>query len=403
MTRTTWALLAVLLATSPAISYFKYQRQIGAASARGQQYAVVDETVWRHALPNLDDLRLYAAAQEIPYARRTMSGSLMTEQKTVRLLQPGTVGAKTQFLLDMAGVSEYDRIALAVGTKNYVAHARVEGQDDSHGKQWVNLGMATLFDLSEEKLGRNSTLQIPVSTYKYLRVTIDGLVKPSDIRGASAGIERAQEAVWRDLGSEPKQTQEGKNTILTFAVPENVPVERVTLAIDPAQSNFQREMEMQAGKDSTAGSGEISRIHMQRNGQKIDVEQTWLTLRTTGRGELRAVIHNGDDAPLRITRARLQQYERRIYFDSDAGASLGLYYGDDKLNAPVYDYAKLFQADASAAQLQLGSEEANTGYTRRPDDRPWSERHPAVLWAAILAAVAILGGLAVRSIKGAAS
>jgi hypothetical protein len=164
MTRTTWALLAVLLATSPAISYFKYQRQIGAASARGQQYAVVDETVWRHALPNLDDLRLYAAAQEIPYARRTMSGSLMTEQKTVRLLQPGAVGAKTQCLLDMAGVSEYDRIALAVGTKNYVVHAHVEGQDDSHGKQWVNLGMATLFDLSEEKLGRNSTLQIPVST-----------------------------------------------------------------------------------------------------------------------------------------------------------------------------------------------------------------------------------------------
>jgi len=403
MTRTTWALLAVLLATSPAISYFKYQRQMGAASATGQHYAVVDEAVWQHALPNLDDLRLYAAGQEIPYARRTMWGSLKAVQKTVRLLQPGTVGGKTQFLLEMAGVPEYDRITLAVGTKNYVAHARVDGQDDSHGKQWANLGTTTLFDLSEEKLGRNSTLQIPVSTYKYLRVTIDGLVKPSDIRGATAGIERAQEAVWRDLASEPKQTQEGKDTILTFAVPENVPVERVMLAIDPAQSNFQREMEMQAGNDSAAGAGEISRIHMQRNGQRIDVEQTWLTLRTTGRGELRAVIHNGDDVPLRITRARLQQYERRIYFDSDAGASLGLYYGDDKLNAPVYDYAKLFQADASAAQLRLGAEEANARYSGRPDDRPWSERHPAVLWAAILATVAILGGIAVRSIKGAAS
>jgi hypothetical protein len=403
MMKTAWGFLFVILATSPAISYFKYERQIGAASATGQHYAVVDETVWQHALPNLDDLRLYASGQEIPYARRTMSGSLKTEQKMVRLLQPGTVGAKTQFLLDMAGVPEYDRITLAVGTKNYVAHARVDGQDDSHGKQWANLGTTTLFDLSEEKLGRNSTLQIPVSTYKYLRVTIDGFVKPSDIRGASAGIERAQEAVWRDLASEPKQTQEGKDTILTFAVPENVPVERVMLAIDTAQSNFQREMEMQAGKDSTAGAGEISRIHMQRNGQRIDVEQTWLTLHSTGRGELRAVIHNGDDAPLRITRARLQQYERRIYFDSDAGASLGLYYGDGKLNAPVYDYAKLFQADASAAQLQLGAEEANAGYAGRPDDRPWSERHPAVLWAAILAAVAILGGIAVRSIQGAAA
>jgi len=175
------------------------------------------------------------------------------------------------------------------------------------------------------------------------------------------------------------------------------------LAIDPAQGNFQRGIEMQVGKESTTGAGEISRIHMQRNGGKIDVEQTWLILRTTGHGELRAVIHNGDDAPLKITRARLQQYERRIYFDSDAGASLALYYGDDKLNAPVYDYAKLFQSDASAAQLQLGAEQANAVYTGRPDDRRWSERHPALLWAAILAAVAILGGIAMRSIKSAAS
>ena len=118
----------------------------------------------------------------------------------------------------MAGVAEYDRVTLTLVTKNYVAHARVDGQDDPHGTQWANLGTTTLFDLSEEKLGHNSTLQIPVSTYKYLRVTIDGLVKPSDIQGATAGIERAQEAVWRDLSSEPKQTQEGKDTVLTFVV-----------------------------------------------------------------------------------------------------------------------------------------------------------------------------------------
>ena len=399
--RTIWGLLFVLLATSPAISYFKYERQIGTASATGQHYAVLDETVWPHALPNLDDLRLYSAGKEIPYARRTMWGSRETEQKIVRLLQPGTLGGKTQFLLDMSGVSEYDRIILTLKTKNYVAHARVEGQDDSHGKQWANLGTTTLFDLSEEKLGRNSTLQIPVSTYKFLRVTVDGPVKPSDVQGGTAGIERAQEAAWRDLGSEPKQTQEGKDTVLTFAVPENVPVERLMLVIDPAQGNFQRDLEMQSEKGFPTGAGEISRIHMHRNGGRIDVDQTWLSLRATGQGQLRVIIYNGDDAPLRITRARLQQYERRIYYDCDAGASLALYYGDQKLTSPVYEYAKLFQSNVNAEQTQMGAEEANAGYTGRPDDRPWSERHPSVLWAALLAAVAILGGIAVRSLKSA--
>jgi hypothetical protein len=138
---------------------------------------------------------------------------------------------------------------------------------------------------------------------------------------------------------------------------------------------------------------------MQRNGQKVDTEQTWLDLRGTSQGTLRIIIHNGDDVPLKITSARLQQYERRIYFDCDSGARPRLYYGDEKLGPPVYDYAKLFQKDANAGQVQLGGEEPNAAYTGRPGDRPWSERHPAVLWLAIVSAVLILGGIALRSMK----
>ena len=397
--RTAWGLLALLLVADPTISYFKFHRQITTPGESGQHYAVVDEAVWAHALPYLGDLRLYSSGKEIPYSLRTMRASRETEQRAVRVLQPGALGGKTQFLLDMEGVSEYDRIRLALKTKNYVAHARVEGQDDAHGTHWVSLGATTLFDLTDEKLGHNSTLQIPASTYKYVRVTVDNFVSPSDVQGATAGIERAQEAVWRDLVSEPTQAQEGKDTVLTFAVPQDVPVERVMLAIDPAQGNFKREIEVQLDKGSPARTDEITRIHMHRSGGNIDVDQTSLVLSATSHGQLRVLIRNGDDAPLRITRARLQQYERRIYFDCEARSSLGLYYGDPKLDAPVYEYAKLFQSDVSAGQLQMGAEDANAAYTGRPDDRPWSERHPTVLWTAILAAVAILGSIAVRSLK----
>ena len=400
--RASWGLLALLLVAGPSVSYFKYERPIGPVNASGQHYVVVDETVWQHALANLEDLRVYAAGKEIPYAGKTVWGSSETEQRAVRLLQPGTVGGKTQFLLDMSGVPEYDRVTLTLATKSFVAHARVEGQDDPHGAHWATLGTTTLFDLSDEKLGHNSTLQIPETTYKYLRVTVDGAVKPSDVKSGTAGIERSQEAEWRDLAGEPQQTQDGKDTILTFVVPEKVPMERLMLTIDPAQGNFQRGIVIQDDKVLTIGAGEISRIHMQRNGEKIDVDRTYLDLRGTGHGTLRAIIHNGDDAPLQITRARLQQYERRIYFDCDAGALLTLYYGDGQLDAPVYDYAKLFRSDANAGHVPLSAEEPNAGYTGRPDDRPWSERHPAVLWIAVLAAVVILGGIALRSMRSAA-
>ena len=395
----TLGLLAALLTTSSAISYFHYQRQLQPLNSSGQHYIVVDETVWQHARPDLSDLRIYLADKEIPYRLTIEQGSSETELRQCRVLQPGTVDGKTQFLLDMSGVAEYDRIELNLRARNFVAHARVEGQDDLHGAKWAILGTTTLYDLSDERLGRNFTLKIPLTTYKYLRVTVDKPVNPSDVESGTAGITRAQKAVWRDLGSEPKQSQQGKDTILTFSVPGEVPVERAIISVNPTQQNFLRRLEVQGENGQEFGSGEIRRVHMERNGQKIDTEQTSLDLRGNIDGALKIIIHNGDDVPLKITGARLQQYERRIYFDADAGAQPKLYYGDAQLDAPVYDYAKLFQKNTNAEQKQLGAEEVNTAFTGRPDDRPWSERHPAVLWLAIIAAVLILGGVALRSMK----
>jgi hypothetical protein len=411
MSRTAPGLLAAFLAANISFGYFKYVRQVKPAESNGQHYVVVDETLWKHARPDLSDVRIYSQQTEIPYKLITESGGTETEQKSFRVLQPGTVEGKTQFLLDMSGVPEYDRIELKLVTKDFVAHARVEGQDDPYGALWADLGTTILYDLSTEKLGRNSTLQIPLTNYKYLRATVDPAVKPGDVESGTAGVTRAQKAVWRDLSSQAAVSQEdgnsqggsdgrqGTTTVLAFWVPENVPVERAVFVIDPAQQNFWRAVEVQSDKESWSGSGEISRIHMLRDGQKIDSEQTFLDIEGAGPSTLKIKIYNGDDAPLRITGAHLQQYERRIYFDSPSGAESSFYYGDEKLGAPVFDYAKLFKKDASADQVGFRPEQANVAYTGRPDERPWSERHPAVLWIAIVAAVAILGTIALRSMK----
>jgi hypothetical protein len=106
---------------------------------------------------------------------------------------------------------------------------------------------------------------------------------------------------------------------------------------------------------------------------------------------------------LKITAATLQQHERRIYLDVDAGAQTRLLYGDEKLEAPIYDYRTLFQKEPTAKALTLGSESFNDMFTGRLDERPWSERYPALLWAAIIFAVLLLGAVAVRSIKSASA
>jgi hypothetical protein len=402
VSKMSWAVIAAILAISASPTYFKYRRQVQSINSAGQHYIVVDEALWRLARPDLSDLRIYAAEKEIPYKMTVETGGSETQQKQFRVLQPSSIGGKTQFLLDMSGVEEYDRIHLTLATKNFVAHARVEGQDDPHGTKWALLGTTTLYDLSDEKLGTNSTLQIPLSAFKFLKVTVDSAVKPSDVKNGTAGATRSQKAVWREVAATSSLQQHGKETVITFDLPANTPVERLMLDIDPSQPNFCRQIQIRGAKDEQYAADQISRIHMLRNGQKVDVERTSIELCGNCQRTLKAVIQNGDDPPLKISGAHLQQWERRIYFDSDAGERPWVYYGDEKLGAPEYDYAKLFQKDARVEPVALDLEVNNAAYVPRPDDRPWSDQHPALLWIAILAAVVILGAVAVRSLATAA-
>lgn len=390
--------LAVAFFANASFVYFQYLRDVQGGSTGHQQYVVVDETIWKHARPDLADLRLYAGQTEVPYALNIERGSSETERKEVRVLQPAVMAGKTQFFLEMTGFAEYDHIELGLKSRNFVAKIQVSGQDDLHGAHWATLSNGIIYDLSDDNLGNNTTLRLPITTYKYLRITIDGPMKPFDLENAWATVREEEKEAWRTIAESPKQEQQGKDTVFTFSVPKNIPVERLQLSIDPAQANFRRGVELESDKKVPFSSGEISRVHMVRHGQKIDFEKEYLDLGGNSPEVLKVIVHNGDDPPLKINNLRLQQYQRRIYFNSPA--SPRLYYGDEKLDSPpVYDYAKLFQKEANATEAKWGPEQSNSAFTGRPDERPWSEQHPAILWIAIIAAVLVLGALALRSMK----
>jgi uncharacterized protein DUF3999 len=391
--------LASLLLIVPSASHSKYQRSVH-VSAAGQNYVAVDDTIWNHARQDLGDLRLASGDAEMPYAFAVQRGSSEEQRTDLSVLQQSQVGGKTQFLIDMSGLAEYDHVQLKLATRNFVAHAKVEGADDAHARSWAGLGGTILYDLSKENLGSSTMLRLPRATYKYLRVTIDGPVSPSDVQAATSQMAEEHPPVWHSVSKGPTQAQSGKDTVLTFNVSDKVPVDHVVLnvAASPA-TNFRRDVELRDEKDNWIGSGDIERIHMVRGGQKIDSEKETVSFSAIGHPTIKVIVHNGDDLPLDFTGARLEQLERRLYFDAPAQAQLTLYYGDEKLNQPVYDYGKLFQQSKSPSAATFGPEAVNGAYAERPDERPWSERHPVVLWIAIIAAVLGLSAVALRSMR----
>jgi hypothetical protein len=91
--------------------------------------------------------------------------------------------------------------------------------------------------------------------------------------------------------------------------------------------------------------------------------------------------------------------ERNLCFEAAANAYYTLYYGDPALWAPRYDYATLFVAQKDAAQIGADAEQANPAYQPRPDERPFTEKHAWLLWVALLAVIAVLGLIALRTGK----
>src|SRR6185312_10242038 len=240
----------VVFAASP-VSYLKYERPIHLSTSGVQQYIIVDEAMWEHARPDLGDLRIYEGDTEIPYSIVTERDSLQRERTVVPVLQQSTVAGKTQFLIDMSMLAEYDHVDLDLTTRNFVAHARVEGENVPQSRNWAVLGDSILYDLSSDGLGRNHMLRLPRAKYRHLRVTIDGPVKPRDVRSASSETTDQQAAHWRDVAIQGKREEEGKKTVFTFTVPDGAPVDRVLFAADPGQPNFWRRVEVEAGTGAT--------------------------------------------------------------------------------------------------------------------------------------------------------
>jgi Protein of unknown function (DUF3999) len=399
------ALLAAALAApgdpEPAIPYFKQVRDVSISTPDRQNYLVIDASIWNHARPDLADLRLYEGAAQIPYlltSERAATSAQEVEAKIMNLVQRGD---HTEFDLDVAPVTEYNRIRLTLNRKDFLATASVAGRNELAGETsspWPT--PSTLFDFSHENLGSNSNITVPTWTFRFVQVRLSPGILPKEVQRATVAYLQEKKAFWTDAGTCRLNGEQKRSTVVTCDVPPAMPIDRIQFDTPASYVNFRRLVSVANEKGVQVAAGSISRIRMNRAGTTAVAEDLAVNVFGDYTARLTITVDNGDDPPIAFERVRPQSLERRLYFEPQGKISLKLYYGDENLTSPVYDYAKFFREDPNAARAQLAPETLNATYTGRPDDRPWSERHKAVLWAAMLLAVALLAFLAVKGLRG---
>jgi len=87
-----------------------------------------------------------------------------------------------------------------------------------------------------------------------------------------------------------------------------------------------------------------------------------------------------------------------VLFHPVQNRSYRLIYGTFPATSPQYDLARTLhiQANEEMAHLGLVAEEATSNYA---DPRPFTERHPNLLWIALGVAIVLLGYAALRALR----
>jgi hypothetical protein len=404
------ALLLIAVAVPADVRYFRYERPIlNTPSRQLQTCTALDATTFAHAAPMLSDLRLYHDGKETPYTIWIADPS-ESSTKSIALLNLGERNGDVVFDAAMPE-GRYADIDLGIQTQNFIATVDVSGSQTQTGGTETKLGSYTIFDLSNERLGRSAVLHLPESDFRYLHFRIRGPVKPEDVTGLTIETLPESKPQYVTVAESPQVTQKGSKTVVEFTVPANVPVERIEFVAGTEPANFSRDVTVAvnslAGGEaepppSSTFNGGLLRVHGMRKGHRVDEEHLEIdtpesTFEKPAKWSI--AIDNGNDSPISLKSVRLEMRKRALCFDAIPAASYTLFYGDPALSAPRYDYASLFAPDQGAAQATLGPEQGNAQYRQRPDERPFTEKHPALLWTALALVILLLGGIAWRSAK----
>ncbi|MDR3727580.1 MAG: DUF3999 family protein [Terracidiphilus sp.] len=381
--------------------------------ASGQTCLVLDAEIFAHAAPQLADLRLYRDGVETPYIVR-VDTQVAAVEKSIVPLNVGVRGGQTVFDAEIPD-AHYTDLQLAVASQNFIATVTVSGSRARTGSAETRLGSYTIFDLTRQKLGRSTVLHLPESDFRYLHFSITRPVSPENITGLSVERMAATQSRYGVAAESSLVMQKGHDSVLEFTVPAHVPVDRIAFTPSAAPALFSRDVSISVtpvtassatqdnpSSQTVTSTGNILRVHSVQNGQRIDEEHLAINAPAADfstPAKWTVTIDNGDDAPLKLESVRLQMVQRTLCFEAAAKTRYTLFYGDPAVQAPHYDYATLFTLQADALPAASGPEQPNPTYQSRPDARPFTEKHPALLWVALIAVIALLAGIAVRSAK----
>lgn len=342
---------------------FRFKRKINGVETEGWHSLILRPGIFQHLNDDLGDLRIYSITDrdtvEIPYLLRIREDHVQEEKIDLALFNKSYKDGVMYLTFELAPGQKVNVLDLAFDESNYLGHVRVEGSDDR--LKWYEV-------LKDQRLVsirkgiedfRLSTVSFPMSSYRYLRLSITSDV-PLHFKNASFGYNKIEPGKFHAVPLEwtGQTNNKERQTVINIKLKDYAPVSLLEVQTND-EVYFYRAFELSYVKDSIhTQKGWMRRYHGILDGTLTSFKANDFNFPLVFTNELRLVIRNGDNRPLDIRRVSAAGPEVNIVSYLKPGNNFMLY-GDDKTRHPSYDlahFANKIPVDLRAAELDYNEE-----------------------------------------------
>lgn len=306
-------------------------------------------------------------------------------------------GRFTQAVFDLGdGTAPVDTIALAIDDARrptYFTTVAIDASDDR--RHWrIVRDDAFVYRVAQDGGRGNRSIAFSPTRSRWLRVRILDGHAAFPIEGATVDRTERDAAALRAVAADTHVHEDAAAHRTIVTIDPGGAVRPAAVAFSGARGTFARAAHVEAGDDgatwSRAGDGTIARY------ADGSAQLSFPFSERTAR-RWRVVVDNGDDAPLASVHAVLLRRGRAVVFTAVPGVAYRLLSGNDAAAAPAYDLAaELAHEPWRAAAAGTAATVPNGSFR---DARPITERAPWLVTAALVAVAAVLGALALQTVR----
>jgi len=385
---------------------WRYSRalQTSQTDVDGPAEVLLPWEMYAHCRPDCEDVRIVNSSGEgVSYVAEGRPVPRNAEAHAARVIENSFVrGQYTQVIGDLGQAHpNYDRVKLETNRPDFIVWAEVALSDDA--KTWrVVEAHAPIARFRSRAVDGTQTIPFQGLSSRYIRVRIADPSAQFPVSGISVLHEESpQAAQTREVAvafSQEKSTDPTESSWRTTLGSLNQPISELEIATDTPE--FYRAVRISGSSDgqewSYWGSGVVYRYpqgKQMRELLRIDFPEA------TGNKLLRVEVINGNDEALANLHLALMAVPRTLAFKQVAGQRYRLIYGNEKALRPQYDLGHYLDSGPTKPVyriLALGPESETANYR---DPRPFTERHPELLWSALGAAILLIGLTAIKALS----